>query len=173
MEIGMAREKDQGAILKLFLNDKINLKIDNNLTEDYVIGNSKISAKHSGNKIGSPVKIKWTSADTPVKETIEKIINDTEYPHLLITYLDTTCEKVTIICITAEHNKHVIKTLQYDAFTVPKGNSRGIEYSKKAMTELLQNRYFTIEIKNVKLRGGLCPIERRINVLKSMGIDGV
>jgi hypothetical protein len=52
------------------LKDKINLNIDNALTEDYVVGVAKISAKHSGSKIGSPVKIKWTSADTSVKETI-------------------------------------------------------------------------------------------------------
>lgn len=63
----------------------------------------------------------------------------------------------------AEQNKKIIK---FDAFTVPKGNSRGIEYSKEAMNYLLQNRYFTIEILNVDLKGGINPIERRINIFK-------
>lgn len=173
MEVGMAREKDQGAVLKLFLGDKINLDIDNVLPEDYIIGNSKISAKHSGNKPGSAVKVKWTSADVSVKEAIDSIINanDSYYPHLLITYLETASKKITIVCISAEENKNTIKTLQYDAFKIPKGNSRGIEYSTKAMHELLKKAYFKIEIPDVDLKSGLNPIERRIHLLKNMGIN--
>lgn len=118
MEVGMSREKDQGAVLKLFLGDKINLDIDNTLPEDYIIGKSKISAKHSGSKVGSAVKAKWTSADVSVKEAIESMINaeDSYYPCLLITYLDTYSKKITIICISAEENKNVIKKLKSDAF---------------------------------------------------------
>lgn len=173
MEVGMSREKDQGAVLKLFLEDKINLDIDNTLPEDYVIGKEKISAKHSGSKVGTPIKAKWTSADISVKEAIDSMIHaeDSYYPHLLITYLDTKNNKITMICILSEDNKNIIKTLQENAFTIPKGNSRGIEYSKKAMTELLQRRYFTIEIDNANLKGGLDPIDRRINLLKSMNIN--
>jgi len=33
MEVGMSREKDQGAVLKLFLGSRINLDIDNTLPE--------------------------------------------------------------------------------------------------------------------------------------------
>lgn len=172
MEVGMSREKDQGAVLKLFLKDKINLDIDNTLPEDYVIGTEKISAKHSGSKVGSPVKAKWTSADVSVKEAIESMIHaeDSYYPHLLITYLDTKNNKITMICILSDDNKNIIKTLKEEAFSIPNGNSRGIEYSKKAMTLLLQRPYFTIEIDDADLKGGLDPIERRMNLLKSMGI---
>ena len=173
MEVGMSREKDQGAVLKLFLKNKINLDIDNTLPEDYVIGKEKISAKHSGSKVGTPVKAKWTSADMSVQEAIRDMIEaeDTYYPHLLITYLDARNKKITIICITSETNKNIIKGLGSDAFKVPRGNSRGIEYSRRAMTELFQQRYFTIEIDNADLKGGLNPIEKRINLLKHMGIN--
>jgi hypothetical protein len=172
MEVGMSREKDQGAVLKLFLKDKINLDIDNTLPEDYIIGNAKISAKHSSNKVGSPVKAKWTSADISVKEAVDGMINeeDSYYPHLLITYFDAKNKKITIICISSEENKNVIKNLKYDAFTVPKGNSRGIEYSKKAMLEFLQKIYFKIEIINADLKNVLNPIERRIQLLKWLSL---
>jgi hypothetical protein len=172
MEVGMSREKDQGAVLKHFLGNRINLDIDNSLPEDYIIGNSKISAKHSGSKVGSAVKAKWTSADVSVKEAIEKMINaeDSYYPHLLLTYLDTHSKKITIICISSEENKNIIKTLKNEAFTIPKGNSRGIEYSRKAMNQLLKKIYFKIEIYDVDLKSGINPTERRIQLLKSMGI---
>ena len=172
MEVGMSREKDQGAVLKLFLAEKINLDIDNSLPEDYIIGKSKISAKHSGSKFGSAVKAKWTSADVSVKEAIDAMINadDSYYPHLLITYLDIHNKKITIICISSEENKNVIKNLKNEAFTIPKGNSRGIEYSKKAMNELIKKIYFKIEILDVDLKSGVNPIERRIQLLKNMGI---
>lgn len=170
MEIGMSREKDQGAVLKFFLKDMINLDIDNSLPEDYLIGTQKISAKHSGSKVGSAVKAKWTSADVSAQEAIKMMIEaeDSYYPHLLLTYLDMKTNKITIICITAEHNRSVIKQLKQEAFTVSNGNTRGIEYSKKAMTELLKERYFTVEIQNADLKGGLNPIERRIAILSSL-----
>ena len=171
MEVGMSREKDQGAILKHFLGEKVNLDIDNNLTEDYIISGEKISAKHSGSKVGTPVKAKWTSADVSVKEAIRSMIEAPSQPHLLLTYLEPKLNKATIICVSAEHNKHVIQTLKDDVFKVPKGNSRGIEYSPKAMRALLEKRYFTIEIANSNLSGGSNPIERRIQMLKDMGIN--
>jgi Restriction endonuclease ThaI len=172
MEVGMSREKDQGAVLKLHLGDRINLDIDNTLTEDYVInGDVKISAKHSGGKVGTPVKVKWTSADVSVQEAIKSLIEAEEYPHLLITYMDTKAKKITIICITAEHNENTIKKMKEDAFKVPKGNSRGIEYSTKAMAELLSKRYFTIEINDADLNGGENPIERRMKLVQSAGLS--
>ena len=173
MEVGMSREKDQGAVLKLFLGNKINLDIDNNLPEDYIIGNSKISAKHSSGEVGSTVKAKWTSADVSVKEAIEEMINaeDSYYPNLLLTYFDIKNKIIIILCISSKENKKVIKTLKHEAFTIPKGNARGIEYSKKAMNELIKNNYFKIEIPNVDLKSGVNPIERRIQLLKSMDIN--
>ena len=173
MEVGMAREKDQGAVLKLFLGDKVNLDIDNTLPEDFVVGNSKISSKHSSGKIGTPVKAKWTSADVSVKEAVESLIHAPEsyYPHLLLTYLDVAQQRITIICVSSQKNKNVIKEMKEKAFTIPKGNSRGIEYSRHAMAELLKDRVFTIEITDANLKGGLHPIERRIRLLQSMGIN--
>jgi hypothetical protein len=173
MEVGMSRERDQGTILKLLLGSRINVDIDNTLPEDYIIGKSKISAKHSGSKVGSTVKAKWTSADLSVIEAIEEMINaeDSYYPHLLITYLDIHNKKITIICISSEENKNIIKNLKNDAFTIPKGNSRGIEYSKKAMNEFLKKIYFKIEICDVDLKSGMNPFERRTQMLNSMGIN--
>ena len=175
MEVGMAREKDQGSVLKHFLGDEINLEIDNKLPEDYHIGTSKISVKHSGGKVGHPVKVKWTSSDSSVEEAIKGIINaeDSYYPHLLITYLDTKNKKMTIICISSNENKNIIKNLKEEAFKIPKGNSRGIEYSKKSMCELIKKSYFKIEICDVDLKSGINPIERRIKYLKSVGISNI
>lgn len=170
MEIGMAREKDQGAILKHFLGEEINLELDNSLTEDYVMGSQKISAKHSGGKIGTPVKIKWTSADKSVEDTIESLLQSEEYPHLLLTYLDIKSKRITILCISSHHNRDTIKGLGKDAFTIPKGNSRGIEYSTKAMKELLSHIYFRIDISEADLTGGMNPIQRRIDRLKQIGL---
>lgn len=171
MEIGMAREKDQGAVFKLFLGEKLNLDIDNSLPEDFIVGSSKISAKHSGTKVGTPVKAKWTSADTSVQEAIKSMIDaeDSYYPHLLLTYMDTKAKTICFVCISSDQNKKVIKELKEEAFSIPKGNSRGIEYSKKAMKALLEKVYFQITIENADLKGGLNPIERRMQYLRSLG----
>jgi hypothetical protein len=166
MEIGMAREKDQGALLKYYLGDAINLELSNNLAEDYAIGTQKISAKHAANKVGFPVKIKWTAENESVQKIVKTLLTS-EQPHLLITYMDIKNGKITIICITAEHNKQVISELKEEAFHWQNGNSRGIEYSKKAMSKLLENRYFTIEI-NGDLKGGMDPIKRRMKLLSEL-----
>jgi hypothetical protein len=172
MEIGMAREKDQGAVLKLHLGNDIQLDIDNSLPEDFIVKGEKISSKHSSGKVGTSIKAKWTSADESVKEAIDDMINapDEYYPSLLLTYIDSKKKKIVIICISAEHNRNTIKELKDAAFTVPKGNSRGIEYSRKAMTELLSNRHFTVEIDDADIEGGMDPIDRRIQILKNMGL---
>ena len=172
MEVGMSREKDQGAVLKLFLQDKINLEVSNALPEDYIIGHAKISAKHSGSAVGTPVKAKWTSADLSAKEAIDAMIHadDAYYPNLLITYFDTKRHIITIVCISSEVNRRVIKALKDGAFTIPKGNSRGIEYSRKAMAELLRTTHFKIVIPNADIKRGFHPIERRMQWLRSMGI---
>ena len=101
MHIGLSREQDEAAVLKLFLGDKINLQIDNALLEDYVILNAKISAKHSSSKVGTPVKAKWTSADLSVQDAIKYMINapDDYYPHLLLTYFDMKAKIITKICV--------------------------------------------------------------------------
>jgi hypothetical protein len=174
MEIGMAREKDQCAVLKLFLGDSIRLDIDNSLTEDFLVGKEKVSSKHSSSKVGSPVKIKWTSADTSVKEAIQVMIDadDSYYPHLLLTYMNVKEKTITAFCISAYQNAAVIKELKMDAFTVPKGNSRGIEYSRMAMKKLLTKPYFKVLIKDADIGNGIDPIERRIQILKNIGITG-
>ena len=173
MEIGMAREKDQGAILQYFLGDFVHLDIDNDLPEDYRIGDEKISAKHSSAKVGTPVKAKWTSADESAKDAVQAMIaaEDSYYPNLLLTYLETANNKVTLVCITAEHNRNVIKEMREEAFKIPKGNSRGIEYSTKAMKALLAKKYFMVEITDANVKGGMNPIERRMNMLRTMGIN--
>jgi hypothetical protein len=172
MEIGMAREKDQGAVLKLFLGDILNLDIDNELPEDFMIKEAKISAKHSSGKLGSPVKAKWTSADTSVQEAVKKMIEaeDSYYPHLLLTYIDTATKTITFLCISAEHNRRIIKEMKEEAFTIPKGNSRGIEYSRKAMKALMASLYFRVQIDHADVKGGVNPIDRRIQFLRSIGI---
>ena len=170
MEIGMAREKDQCAVLKYFLGETINYNIDNSLPEDFKIRNEKVSIKHSSGKIGTPVKAKWTSSDNSVQNAIKIIINERDeyYPHLLITYIDLINKKITIICITAEYNKYVIKTLKEEAFIIQKGNSRGIEYSKKAMVMFLSKPYFRITIEDADLTNGINPIDRRLNYIKKL-----
>lgn len=172
MEIGMSREKDLCAVLKYFLGDSVNLDIDNELPQDLVIDQENISAKHSQNKLGSPVKAKWTSADTPVQEAVKAMIeaDDSYYPHLLLCYIDLKGKAIDYVCVTATHNKEVIKSLGEEAFKIPKGNSRGIEYSTKAMKELMKNTYFHIQVSNADLGGGIDPIQRRMNVLRAMGI---
>lgn len=172
MEVGIAREKDQGAILKYFLGNNVNLNLDNKLPEDYVVGNSKISAKHSCGKVGTAVKVKWTSADKSVQEAITEIINakDDYYPHVLITYINIRRNIINVICVTAYNNKYVIKKLKTEAFNIPKNNSRGIEYSKKAMSEFIKNAYFNIEIHDAVLTSAIHPIERRMKILRKMRI---
>jgi hypothetical protein len=173
MEIGMAREKDQVTVLKMCLKDKVNLCIDNSRVEDCEIGTEKVSIKHTTGKIGAPVKAKWTSADKSVQEAIQAMLeaDDSYYPHLLLTYFDTEANRITIVCVSKEQNKATIKELGAAAFNVPKGNSRGIEYSRKAMALMLQRMYFTVHIDNANINGGEDPIERRIKRLQALGLS--
>jgi hypothetical protein len=173
MEIGMSREKDQCALLKYFLGEKINLDIDNDLPEDMRVLGKGVSLKHSSSKVGTTVKAKWTSADTSADEAIQAMIDapDTYYPHLLLTYIDVSSKKITIVCIPSSQNMRVIKTMGKDAFMRPKGNSRGIEYSAAAMRDLMASAYFKVEIPDADLEAaGLDPIQRRLNILRDNGI---
>jgi hypothetical protein len=167
MEIGMAREKDQGAVLKMYLGDAINLDLDNQLTEDYRMGGQNISAKHSCAKIGAPVKVKWTSADQSVEETLEALLKLESYPHLLLTYLDIKAKRITIVCVDAAHHRRTVQAMGKEAFSVPKGNSRGIEYSRPAMKRMMEDVYFRVEFEG-DLTGGTDPIERRLMTLRSL-----
>jgi hypothetical protein len=171
MEIGMSREKDQGAVLKEFMGNDIELDLNNDLPEDYVVKGEKVSAKHSQGKVGSPVKAKWTSADKSVEDAIHGMVDapDSYYPHLLLTYIDIKHKKISIRGIPSEDNRTVIKTLGTEAFKVPKGNSRGIEYSPAAMKLLMERAYFSIEIEDADLTMGTNPIERRRQLLRDMG----
>lgn len=171
MEIGMSREKDQGAVLKLFMGDTINLELDNSLTEDYKIGNEEISAKHSQGKIGAAVKLKWTSDNESIDKVVKLFLEGDKYPNLLLTYIDITKKIITIVCIDSKTHKNVIKTLGASSLKVIKGkNTRGIEYSTEAMKEFIKNSYFNIIIENADLKGGMDTIERRIKILRDMGI---
>lgn len=173
MEIGMAREKDQVTVLKMCLKDKVNLCIDNSRVEDCEVGSGKVSIKHTTGKVGAPVKAKWTSADKSVQEAIQAMLDadDSYYPHLLLTYFDTEANRITIVCIAKDQNKATIKELGAAAFTVPKGNSRGIEYSRAAMALLLQRMYFSVTIEDANVNGGEDPIERRMKRLQSLGLS--
>ena len=171
MEIGMSREKDQGAILKYFLGDSVNLDIDNSLPEDYLVLGEKISAKHSQGKVGTAVKAKWTVAGESAKDAIKSMIEaeDSYYPHLLLTYIDIDYKKISFVSITSEHNRNTIKTLGEKAFNLPSStaNSRGIPYSTAAMKELMKNVYFKIDI-DADLKGGEDPIQKRMNLIKQL-----
>lgn len=173
MEIGMSREKDQGAVLKHYLGDQINLDLDNDLPADMEVLGKGVSAKHSGSRVGTTIKAKWTSADKSAEEAIQAMIDapDSYYPHLLLTYIDVKTKKITIVCIPSEQNKRIIKMLGKDAFSRPSGNSRGIEYSGLAMKELMAHAYFKIEMSDADLETtGLDPIQRRLNILRANGL---
>jgi hypothetical protein len=172
-EVGNFREKDQVFILKSCLGDIVRSDIDNALLEDCMIGAEKISMKHSGNKVGSQVKAKWTSADKSVQDAIRAMVaaEDSYYPHLLVTYMDVKEKRITIICVSKEQVKNTIKELAEAAFSVPKGNSRGIEYSVRAMQLFIQRYYFRVEIADGDVERGDDPDERRRKVLQSRGID--
>ena len=173
MEIGMAREKDQVTVLKMCLGEKVNLCIDNDKVEDVLIGTEKVSIKHSSGKVGSAVKAKWTAADTSVQEDIRSMVGaaDDYYPHLLMTYMDVKDKTITVVCVSKDQVKTTIKELGEEAFKVPKGNSRGIEYSPAAMKLFLTRRYFSVVISDASVEGGEDPIERRKKRLMSMGLS--
>jgi hypothetical protein len=170
MEIGMAREKDMFAVLSYYLSNQVNFDVDNNLPEDMIVCGEKVSIKHSSGKVGTPVKVKWTAADQSVDADVVSMINETAsyYPHLLLVYIDGKKKEIEIICITSETNRTVIKELGRAAFNVPKGNSRGIQYSSLAMKSFMSRRYFTITIKDADVEGGENPITRRLQILKAM-----
>jgi hypothetical protein len=151
----------------MYLGDAINLDLDNQLTEDYRMGAENISAKHSCSKIGAPVKVKWTSADHSVEEAIEALLKLEAYPHLLLTYLDIKAKRITILCVDAAHHRRTVQAMGKEAFTVPKGNSRGIEYSRPAMKRMLEDVYSGSSSRATS-QGGTDPIERRLMTLRSM-----
>ena len=170
MEIGMAREKDLSALLSYYLPNQVILDVDNTLPEDMIVCGEKVSIKHSSGKVGTPVKVKWTAADQSVDADVISMINQTSsyYPHLLLVYIDGKKKEIEIICITSKTNETVIKELGRAAFNVPKGNSRGIQYSSIAMKSFMSRRYFTITIKEADVEGGENPIARRLQILKTM-----
>jgi hypothetical protein len=170
MEIGMSREKDLGAVLKYQLQDSVDLDIDNRLPEDCVVLKEIISVKHSQCKLGSAVKAKWTVAGESANDAIKSMIEaeDSYYPHLLIAYIDIGAKKISFVCITSENNRNTIKSLGKDAFKIPKGNSRGIEYSTAAMKELMKKVHFQVDILNADLKGGEDPIQKRMNIIKRL-----
>jgi hypothetical protein len=170
MEIGMAREKDMSALLSYYLPNQVNFDVDNTLPEDMIVCGEKISLKHSSGKVGTSVKVKWTAADESVDADVISMINQPSsyYPHLLLVYINARKKEIEIICISSHTNKTVIKELGRAAFKVPKGNSRGIQYSLVAMKELMRRQYFTITIKDADVDGGEDPIARRLRLLHQL-----
>lgn len=174
MEVGMAREKDQCAVLKLFLGGALNLDVNNDLPEDFLVLGDKISSKHSSSKIGSTVKAKWTSEKESVERDIQSMLqaDDNYFPHLVLTYIGTGSNTIRVIGISSKHISNTIRTLGRDAFHIPSGNSRGIEYSRKTMALFLSQPYFDITFTYSITDNELNPIERRIHCLRSIGISG-
>lgn len=163
MEIGLHREKDLVSILKMGLGDKVNENIDKDATEDVIINGLKFSIKHSMNKY-SGVKYKWSSS----KESTEDILEGKkEYINMIIVYVLQT--KVELFVVSADTiNKYLQKS---EALKVPKGNSRGVEFTRSCMKSLIQecelNINFEIDI-NQHFEN---PIDKRISYLKSLGIS--
>ena len=170
----MAREKDQCAVLKLFLGGALNLDVNNDLPEDFLVLGDKISSKHSSSKIGGTVKAKWTSERESVERDIQTMLqaDDNYFPHLVLTYINTDSNTIRVLGISSKHIRNTIQTLGRDAFHIPSGNSRGIEYSRKTMALFLSQPYFDITFTYSITEDELNPIERRIHYLRSIGISG-
>jgi hypothetical protein len=162
MNIGMSREIDLVASLRHELGDLIGYRIDNNLTEDFTLNSLKFSIKHSQSSMATPIKINWNVG--LCQESIQTIIDapPEHYPNLLLSYINLQHKTIDFVCVSSETNRTVIKELGIDAFRIPRGNARGIEYSRKAMVQLIANRHFCVKIHNANLNGGMDPIERRM-----------
>jgi len=164
-EIGHARELDLKAILHLYLGENFIYDIDNNCKNgaDCLLYNP-ISIKHVGSLTGS-VKAKWTSDETKAKAYMTQmlLLDPENYTHMLIVYIDMKkTRRIQIIGIAAEQIRRAVETLKEAAFTTRFGtNTRGVEYSKKLMETLKENKYFEIVINDVVFDKGMGPIERR------------
>ena len=162
MHIGLAREKDLVACLKHELGDTIDYCIDNDQPEDFIMDSQKFSIKHSQDSLTTPVKINWNTG--LYQESIDHLINH-EPQHLLISYINLNKKSIQIVCVSADQVKTTIKQFGVSAFKIPSGNSRGIQFSRSAMDELLSKYYFKVLISDADLHGGMDPIERRIELL--------
>ena len=173
-EIGRSREDDIKSILHLYIGDRFQCNIESNLTHgaDCLL-NSPISIKHVGNSIGKgPIKAKWTSDETKAKAYINQmlLLDKKNYTHLLLIYIDTQKKHtLQIIGITDEQMKNAVEYLKESAFKTSFGtNTRGVEYSKKMIEMMLQNKYFQIDIENFHLSEGIGPIQRRQLLIQSI-----
>jgi len=171
MEIGTSRENDLKAVLREHLGEDFITDIDNRLIADCEYLNEKISIKHIGGPVYSgSIKAKWTSDQNRAEEFIAQMTaEDHEVSHhLLIVYIDEFKNKITIFFVTSDSISESLKKLGTEAFLTRTGeNNRGVEYSRKMVREILANKYFSIELNNVKLTEGLGPVQRRRELLKS------
>lgn len=172
MEIGMGRERDLCTALMFCLPNMIDLNVDNDCIEDLLIGGEKFSVKFLSNAFGNSPKAKWTSnletAQDTIKSMVHQVRTGNHAPHMLIVYVDAKEKKFRVVGIASYVYEEVIRTLGYEAFKVINGNSRGIEYSRTTMNLLLSNSYFDETVDNVDLYGGPSPIDRRLDILRSM-----
>ena len=173
-DIGMSREKDLVAIFSLMIGASIKYDIDNSELEDFIIGEEKVSVKHSQAAIGTSVKAKWTAANDPAEEAIRSIIDkdDDDYPHLLISYIGIEEETVNIICISKTVYRIIIKALREAAFKkIPKNaNTRGIDYERFTMELFIKYAYFNVVWEDVDLTHVIDSIISRKQKLVSLGV---
>ena len=157
MEIGMARERDQCAVLQHHLGGIVDSNVDNSLPEDVVILGEGISIKHLSSKVGTPIVVKWSRA-----ADLEALLYPPILPHYLLTYIKGA--KISIVGVHSEEIRAIHRLLGVDAF---KYCARGTLYSSKAMKLLIQQCHFKVDFDAVELLAdGLGPIERRLLLLK-------
>lgn len=173
MEIGTSRENDFKAVCQDYIGNDFITDIDNSEVEDCRLNGEKISIKHiSGSFGGGSIKAKWTSDTEQAKKFINDMISSVEsaetdhYTHLILIWIDVKKKKITICCVSSETVRNTVKSLGTNSFTSATGtNNRGVEYSKKMISELINNSYFTIEMKDITLTNGDDPVLRRRKLL--------
>ena len=171
MEIGTSRENDLKAVLREHIGDEFKTDINNNCVEDCQFKNEKISIKHISAAVGKgSIKAKWTSDTEQAKQYIVSMVSQKEKPvHMILVYIDIAKKAITIVCIAASTIKEIIQDLGQEAFSTATGtNNRGVEYSKRIVSELIRRNYFMIEIRDVAFTNGLDPIQRRRALLATI-----
>lgn len=177
-EIGCAREGDLKAVLHECIGDNFKCDVVNNKDNgaDCMLGSKLISIKHVSAPVGKSFpKAKWTSDETKANEFVSQMLtlSPENYTHMIMVNIDVTGKRakntITITGISAEQMMFSVEMLQEEAFKTSVGtNSRGVEYSKKMVEELMRRKYFQIVIPDVVLDGGANPHERRCAELRAL-----
>jgi hypothetical protein len=172
MEIGMSRERDLLAVLKMRLGDDIKVDLDNDLTEDCVVAGVPISIKHVSAAPGKgAVKAKWTSDATQATAYVDKMLKLelADYTDIVIIYIDLATKKITFFGLAAAAVLEGVRLLGRDAFVSRTGtNNRGVEYSPRLLKHLQVAPAFKLEQADVTLASGMDPIQRRIALLRAL-----